>query len=80
MRRRHSSRELNAALPGERYTLAARELESDRIQLNGRELQAGPDGTLPSVQGMAFGEGTLSLPPASSTFLAFPRAGNKACQ
>jgi hypothetical protein len=71
---------LKAPLDGERYTLAATELESTDIQLNGRKLLAGPDGALPSIQGTAFVAGSLSLPPASSTFLTFPRAGNKACQ
>jgi heparanase 1 len=75
-----AARELNTAMPGERYTLAAKELQSESVELNGRELQAGPDGALPSIQGMAFGAGSLSLPPASSTFATFPRAGNKACQ
>src|SRR5215471_11114954 len=46
-----AAKELNAGLPGERYVLAARELQSDSVQINGRELQAGPDGALPSIQG-----------------------------
>ena len=75
-----TARELKTPLPGERYTLTARELESAEVQLNQRELQAGPDGALPPIKGIAFVPGNLSLPPVSSTFLTFPQADNKACQ
>jgi len=75
-----SARELNTPLPGARYTLTAKELESEGVELNGHLLKAGPDGSLPSIQGMAFGAGSLALPATSSTFLTFAQAGNKACQ
>jgi len=75
-----TQRELKTPLSGARYTLSARELESEEAELNGHILKAGPDGSLPSLDGIAFGAGNLSLPPTSSTFLTFPQAGNKACQ
>jgi hypothetical protein len=75
-----SPREIEAPAGGERYTLTAKALESRTVELNGRELQAGADGTLPSIAGAAFRAGKLALQPTSITFLAFPQAANAACQ
>jgi hypothetical protein len=75
-----TARQLRSPLSGARYTLTAKELNSEEVELNGRVLKAGSDGPLPTVQGTVFGVGNLSLPPASSTFLTFSKAGNKACQ
>ena len=75
-----TSQDLDAPLPGKRYTLTAKELESTAVQLNGRELQATSDGALPPLDGVSFRRGRLRLTPTSITFVAFPEAGNKACQ
>ena len=75
-----TARELQSPLAGARYTLTAKELNSEEVELNGRVLKAGSDGSLPAIQGTVFGSGTVSLPPASSTFLTFSQAGNQACQ
>jgi hypothetical protein len=72
--------ELNAPLAGERYTLTAAQLEGTAVQLNGNELKASPDGTLPRIQGVAAKAGVIALPPKSITFVTFPQAGNQACQ
>jgi heparanase len=73
-------RELEIAMSGERYTLTATELQGRTVQLNGHDLQAAEDGAVPSIAGTSFSAGRLALPPTSSTFLAFRRAGNQACQ
>jgi len=75
-----TARELQSPLAGARYTLTAKELNSEEVELNGRVLKASSDGSLPAIQGTVFGSGTVSLPPASSTFLTFSQAGNQACQ
>jgi len=46
-----TSAELETSLPGERYMLAAKELQSTAVQLNGRELEASSDGDLPQLNG-----------------------------
>jgi heparanase len=75
-----TAQEVEAPQSGKRYTLTAKEMESTAVQLNGRELEAAGDGALPPLDGGSVRGGRLSLAPASMTFLAFPNAGNKACQ
>lgn len=66
-------------LASERYTLTARGLESRRVQLNGRTLRLGADSTLPPIRGRRMRPGRVALPRRSSSFFAFPAAGNAAC-
>jgi heparanase len=47
--------------------------------LNGAELEAAPDGSVPEFKGQPVKAGALSLAPASITFLTIPSARNKAC-
>jgi len=75
-----TARELKVPLAGERYTLTARDLDSTTVELNGHELRAGADGTLPRIAAIKVRAGRIMLPPASITFAAFPKAGNKASQ
>ena len=75
-----TARELLVPQAGERYTLTARDLDSRSVELNGHELRATGDGTLPRITGIQVRAGRISLPPASITFIAFPRADNKASQ
>jgi hypothetical protein len=75
-----AAKEIEAPLAGERYTLTAKDMQSTTVELNGRELQAGADGTLPQISGVAVKAGRVSLPPTSITFLAFAHAGNPACR
>ncbi len=63
-----------------RYTLTSDSLSSSSTLLNGHELRAGADGSLPQTAGERVQAGTLQLPPASLTFLAFEANGNKSCQ
>lgn len=72
--------DLDIPVAGERYTLTAKELERTAAQLNGRELRAHDDGALPPLNGVPIRAGGMTLAPASITFVAFPKAGNRACQ
>ena len=65
---------------GDRYTLAAGNLDSRRVQLNRTELALTTNDDLPTFTGVAMLPGNVTLPPATITFFALPRAGNKACQ
>jgi len=64
----------------ERYTLSARTLDEERVQLNGRDLLLGPGDRLPALQPDRIPAGRVELAPASITFLAVPGAGNAACK
>lgn len=66
-------------LAGGRLTLTALELTSTAVLLNGTELQAGSDGSLPALKEMPAQAGTQHLAPGSITFLTFPSAHNKSC-
>ena len=66
---------------GERYTLASSKgMLSPVVELNGQELAAGKDGSVPAIKGVATKAGVVSLPAASLTFLALPDAGNASCR
>ena len=64
---------------GDRYTLAAGNLDSRRVQLNGTELALAANDELPTLAGVAMLPGNVTLAPATISFFALPRAGNKAC-
>jgi hypothetical protein len=67
---RTQERTLNLAVPGTRYTLSAKELQTQSIMLNGAPLRLASEGALPALVGEPFAAGTLRLPPGSITFLA----------
>ncbi|HEV2287756.1 MAG TPA: hypothetical protein VGR81_02255 [Candidatus Acidoferrales bacterium] len=71
---------LEEPVSGDRFTLTAPALTSTIVLLNGRELEANPNGSLPSMQGQPFKAGPVRLPPHSITFLTIPSAGNNNCQ
>lgn len=64
---------------GLRYTLSAPEIQSRTVELNGRDLALQNNDRMPEMQGLP-ATGSLSLPPASITFVAFPQARNVACR
>jgi len=64
---------------GDRYTLAAGNLDSRRVQLNGTELGLSANDELPTFTGDTMLPGNVTLPPATISFFALPRSGNKAC-
>ena len=71
---------LDLPTAADRYTLTARTLDAQRVQLNGRELALGPGDTLPALPPARVQSGRVELAPASITFLAMPDAGNPSCR
>lgn len=65
--------------PGLRYTLSANALQSETVLLNGKPLAMAGD-ALPAMTGRKTRAGMLVLPPASITYVAFPKAANAACR
>jgi heparanase len=69
-----------ALTPGaQRYTLTAKDLQASTVELNGQRLELGNDDSLPEIRGV-IASGTVTLPAASITFLAFPKAANASCR
>jgi hypothetical protein len=63
-----------------RYTLTSTDMLSRSVELNGKEMTLGMDGSVPKVVGVAAGKGAVTLPAASITFLTVAGAGNAACR
>lgn len=57
------------------YTLAANELQTKKIQLNGENLALTANDDLPVIKGKTVNAGVIQMPPHSITFLTF--AGSK---
>jgi hypothetical protein len=62
-----------------RYTLTADDLQGGAVKLNGKVLAMRSGDRLPPLKSVK-AAGELSLPPASITFLAVPKAANPACR
>jgi heparanase 1 len=67
-------------IKAERYTLTATDLLSATVELNGTELRLGAGDALPRIGGKPEKAGTVTLAPASITFLSFTGANNAACR
>lgn len=74
-----SEASLKVPAAGERYTLSSPDLFSKTVLLNGTELRAGADGTVPSMQGQPSKAGAITFAPLTITFLTMPSAGNPQC-
>jgi hypothetical protein len=77
---RTASQELDVPVASERYTLTAKELLDNKVELNGSELKVGGDGDLPQLMGKPQSSGHVLFAPASITFLAIAKAGKAACR
>jgi hypothetical protein len=75
-----SPRTLDLPMAAEHFTLTAKELTAKIVQLNGVDLELGPNDSLPALTGILVKPGHLVLPPASITFLTFARAENASCR
>lgn len=62
------------------YALTAPVLRGGLIDLNGHRLQATAAGRVPTITGNLSLSGRIDLAPLSITFIALPRAGNRACR
>lgn len=76
---KEQARTISVPVPSLAYTLSAPELQGSRVALNRRLLALGLNDTVPVISGAPTPAGELVFEPASITFLALARAGNKAC-
>jgi hypothetical protein len=76
---RDNTQSLNLSTASERYTMTAQNLTAKEVLLNGAELKLGENDSLPSISGVETPIGKVTLPPASITFLAVPKANNANC-
>jgi hypothetical protein len=74
-----SEASLKVPVTAERYTLSSPDLFGTTVLLNGKELKAGSDGTIPPMQGQRSSSGTITFAPLTITFLTMPSAGNAQC-
>jgi hypothetical protein len=70
---------IDIPIGGERYTLSSPELQSKTVLLNGVQLKAASDGTVPETRGQAFKAGTIRFEPLTITILTLPTAHNPGC-
>jgi heparanase len=77
---RTAEQTLQLPLAGDRYTLSASDLLSKTVSLNGVELKAGTDGTLPKITGSRFKAGAVRFAPSTITFIVLPNARNSNCR
>jgi hypothetical protein len=77
---RTDSQELDLPTVSERYTLTAKDLMDNKVELNGSELKLTTNGDLPPLTAKPQSAGHVTFSPASITFLAIPKAGNAACR
>lgn len=77
---RNTSQTLDVSANSERYTLTAPKLEASRVDLNGKDLELGPDDSIPSLTSAPTHSGSIALPAASITFLAIAEANNPSCR
>jgi heparanase len=77
---RKSAHSLTSPIALERYTMTAKDLLSTSVELNGEELKLEGGESLPKMQGLPENPGAIQFPPASVTYLAFPKAVNASCK
>jgi hypothetical protein len=75
-----ASQSLNLTTAAERYTLTAKNLTDRIVQLNGNELNLGPNDALPELKGTPTKPGQITFAPASITFLAVRDAHNNSAK
>lgn len=67
-------------IAAERYTLTGPSLTGKTVLLNGVEMKAATDGSLPPITSQAVKAGPMRVAPASITFVTLPAAGNASCR
>jgi hypothetical protein len=76
---RDASRTLELPIASERYTLQASDLQSKTVELNGKALGLDDNDALPRIAGTPTPSGAVTFAPMTITFLAMPKAANRAC-
>ena len=74
-----NTQSLKVPVDSERYTLTAKELTDQTVQLNGVDLKLADNNSLPELKGASVHGGTLTFAPKSITFVAMPKAHNASC-
>ena len=77
---RDASRTLELPIASERYTLQASDLQSKTVELNDKPLALDDNDALPSIAGTPTPSGVITFRHATITFLAMPKAANRACR
>jgi heparanase 1 len=77
---RTAAQEMDVPMKSERYTLTAKDLMDNKVELNGNELKVNAEGDLPKLTSKAQAAGAVTFAPASITFLIIPNAGNASCR
>lgn len=75
-----AAHEIGIPIQADRYTLTAKDLIDNRVDLNGSELKLTANGDVPAIAGVRAPSGVQALPPASISFFAIPQANNAACR
>jgi hypothetical protein len=70
---------LQLPVTSERYTLAADDLQSAVVKLNGTVLELGPNDDLPQFSAVTLPPGSVEIEPATITFLTVGDTKNLAC-
>ena len=71
---------ISIPVAAQQYALTSATLFSSNVMLNGRELKAAADGSLPEMRSIQVEKGAVILAPLSITFLTMPGAKNAACR
>jgi hypothetical protein len=76
---RQRSFDLNLPTAGERYTLAAKQLDDSTVELNGKPLRLTSHGDLRRLKGEPVAAGHVSFAPTTITYLSIANARNANC-
>jgi hypothetical protein len=77
---REASHAIGLPIASERYILHASDLQSKTVDLNGKTLALGDNDALPIIAGTPTPAGVVTFEPTTLTFLAIPKAANRACR
>ncbi len=75
-----TARKLSLGAGGNIFTLTMAKEGPQSAALNGTTMSLGADDGFPALDGEPIAAGEVSLPPASVSFIEFPRASNPACR
>lgn len=67
-------------MAAQRYTLGAKHVQAEEVQLNGRMLRVAANGEVPRLEGESMKAGRVEIAPLTISFLAIPEAKNASCR
>jgi heparanase 1 len=77
---RTESESIDLRVAAQRYTLTAKDLQNEQVELNGHALKLQSNGDLPPLEGQQIHAGNVVFAPVTITFLAVAEAGNASCR